>query len=145
MGLAQEFKEFAIKGNVIDMAVGLVITGVAALATVMLATTNDAATAAATLGNGKMLTSLGVAQDLRELRAHERVVVCDEHPRGLPLRRVGHHAVLPGGVVPGPTLVGTRSGRPAPTPSGGVGAPTIRRSPAVPAGARRGERRALVP
>jgi hypothetical protein len=43
------------------MAVGLAITGVAALATVMLATTNDAATAAATLGNGKMLTSLGVA------------------------------------------------------------------------------------
>jgi len=39
----------------------LVITGVAALATVMLATTNDPATAAATLGNGKMLTGLGVA------------------------------------------------------------------------------------
>jgi FtsH-binding integral membrane protein len=43
------------------MALGLAITGVAALATVMLATTNDPATAAATLGNGKMLTSLGVA------------------------------------------------------------------------------------
>jgi FtsH-binding integral membrane protein len=43
------------------MALGLAITGVAALATMMLATTNDPATAAATLGNGKMLTSLGVA------------------------------------------------------------------------------------
>ncbi|MBL8577646.1 MAG: Bax inhibitor-1/YccA family protein [Mesorhizobium sp.] len=43
------------------MALGLVITGVAALATVMMATTNDPATAAATLPNGKMLTSLGLA------------------------------------------------------------------------------------
>ena len=43
------------------MALGLVITGVAALGTMMLATTNDPATAVATLGNGKMLTSLGVA------------------------------------------------------------------------------------
>src|SRR3990170_900866 len=43
------------------MALGLAITGVAGLATMMLATTNDPATAAATLGNGKMLTSLGVA------------------------------------------------------------------------------------
>ncbi|MBX3569107.1 MAG: Bax inhibitor-1/YccA family protein [Rhizobiaceae bacterium] len=43
------------------MAIGLVITGLAALGTVMLATTNDPAAAVATLGNGKMLTSLGVA------------------------------------------------------------------------------------
>jgi uncharacterized protein len=43
------------------MALGLAITGVAALATMMMATTNDPATAVATLGNGKMLTSLGVA------------------------------------------------------------------------------------
>jgi FtsH-binding integral membrane protein len=43
------------------MALGLAITGLAALGTVMLATTNDPAAAAATLGNGKMLTSLGVA------------------------------------------------------------------------------------
>ena len=43
------------------MALGLAITGVAALGTMMLATTNDPATAVATLGNGKMLTSLGVA------------------------------------------------------------------------------------
>jgi FtsH-binding integral membrane protein len=43
------------------MALGLAITGVAALATMMMATTNDPAAAAATLGNGKMLTSLGVA------------------------------------------------------------------------------------
>ncbi len=43
------------------MALGLVITGVAALATVMLATTNDPTAAAATLPNGKMLTSLGLA------------------------------------------------------------------------------------
>ncbi|MCA0275043.1 MAG: Bax inhibitor-1/YccA family protein [Proteobacteria bacterium] len=43
------------------MGLGLVITGIAAFATMMLATTNDPATAVATLGNGKMLTSLGVA------------------------------------------------------------------------------------
>lgn len=43
------------------MAIGLVITGVAALAIVMLATTNDPSLAAAALPNGKMLTSLGVA------------------------------------------------------------------------------------
>src|SRR5690348_9060806 len=43
------------------MAMGLAITGVAALATMMLATTNDPTAAAATLGNGKMLTGLGVA------------------------------------------------------------------------------------
>jgi len=43
------------------MALGLAITGVAALATVMFATTSDPASAVATLGNGKMLTSLGVA------------------------------------------------------------------------------------
>ena len=43
------------------MALGLAITGVAALGTMMLATTNDPAAAAATLGNGKMLTALGVA------------------------------------------------------------------------------------
>ncbi|PSJ62078.1 Bax inhibitor-1/YccA family protein [Pseudaminobacter soli (ex Li et al. 2025)] len=43
------------------MALGLAITGVAALATMMLATTNDPATAVATLANGKMLTSAGVA------------------------------------------------------------------------------------
>ena len=43
------------------MGLGLVITGLAAFATMMLATTNDPATAVATLGSGKMLTSLGVA------------------------------------------------------------------------------------
>jgi FtsH-binding integral membrane protein len=43
------------------MALGLVITGLAALGTMTLATTNDPATAVATMGNGKMLTSLGVA------------------------------------------------------------------------------------
>ncbi|WP_269931871.1 Bax inhibitor-1/YccA family protein [Aminobacter sp. HY435] len=43
------------------MALGLVITGLAAFGTMMLATTNDPATAVATMGNGKMLTSLGVA------------------------------------------------------------------------------------
>ena len=41
------------------MALGLGITGVAALATMMMATTNDPAAAVATLGNGKMLTSFG--------------------------------------------------------------------------------------
>ncbi len=43
------------------MAMGLVITGLAALGTVMLATTTDPAAAVATLGNGKMLTGLGTA------------------------------------------------------------------------------------
>ena len=41
------------------MAMGLGITGVAALVVAMFATTNDPANAVATLGNGKMLTSLG--------------------------------------------------------------------------------------
>ena len=41
------------------MALGLVITGLAAFGTMLLATTNDPATAVATLGNGKMLTSVG--------------------------------------------------------------------------------------
>jgi FtsH-binding integral membrane protein len=43
------------------MALGLVITGVAALGMVMLTTTNDPAAAVATLSNGKMLTALGAA------------------------------------------------------------------------------------
>lgn len=43
------------------MALGLVITGLAAFGTMMLATTNDPSAAVATLGNGKMLTNLGVA------------------------------------------------------------------------------------
>jgi len=43
------------------MALALVITGVAALGTVMLATTTDPSAAVATLGNGKMLTGLGAA------------------------------------------------------------------------------------
>lgn len=43
------------------MAAGLVITGLAALATMMLATTNDPSAAAAQLGNGQMLTSIGTA------------------------------------------------------------------------------------
>ena len=43
------------------MALGLAITGLAAFGTMMLATTNDPATAVATLGNGKMLTSVGAA------------------------------------------------------------------------------------
>jgi FtsH-binding integral membrane protein len=41
------------------MALGLAITGVAAFGMLALTTTNDPATAAATLGNGKMLTALG--------------------------------------------------------------------------------------
>jgi len=43
------------------MALGLVITGVAALGTITLATTSDPAAAVATLGNGKMLTAFGAA------------------------------------------------------------------------------------
>jgi FtsH-binding integral membrane protein len=41
------------------MALGLVITGLAALGTMMLATTSDPSAAVATLPNGKMLTNLG--------------------------------------------------------------------------------------
>ena len=43
------------------MALGLAITGLAALGTMMLATTNDPSAAVATLGNGKMLTAFGTA------------------------------------------------------------------------------------
>ena len=43
------------------MAMGMAITGVAALGMAMLATTNDPSQAVATLGNGKMLTNLGYA------------------------------------------------------------------------------------
>lgn len=43
------------------MAMGLAITGVAALAIATLAVTNDPSSAAAQMGNGTMLTSLGVA------------------------------------------------------------------------------------
>ena len=43
------------------MAMGLVITGLAAFGTIMLATTSDPSAAVATLPNGKMLTSFGVA------------------------------------------------------------------------------------
>jgi len=43
------------------MALGLVITGVAAFAAIALATTSDPASAVATLPNGTMLTSFGVA------------------------------------------------------------------------------------
>ncbi|KQZ14979.1 MULTISPECIES: Bax inhibitor-1/YccA family protein [unclassified Mesorhizobium] len=43
------------------MGMGLVITGLAALGTVMLATTNDPASAVATMANGQMLTSFGYA------------------------------------------------------------------------------------
>jgi FtsH-binding integral membrane protein len=43
------------------MALGLAITGFAALGTMMLATTSDPSAAVATLGNGTMLTSVGVA------------------------------------------------------------------------------------
>jgi FtsH-binding integral membrane protein len=50
------------------MAMGLAITGVAALAMVMLATTNDPSQAVATLGNGKMLTGIGYAVFASPLR-----------------------------------------------------------------------------
>ena len=43
------------------MALGLAITGVAALGTVMFATTGDPAAAVATLPNGKLLTAFGAA------------------------------------------------------------------------------------
>ena len=43
------------------MGLGLVITGLAAFGTIMLATTSDPASAVATLPNGKMLTSFGYA------------------------------------------------------------------------------------
>lgn len=50
------------------MAVAMVITGVAALGVIMMATTNDPAAAAATLGNGKMLTQFGVVLFTSPLR-----------------------------------------------------------------------------
>ncbi|MBD8555454.1 Bax inhibitor-1/YccA family protein [Rhizobium sp. CFBP 8762] len=50
------------------MALGMVITGVAAFFTIMLTTTNDPASAAATMANGKMLTSAGVALYTSPLR-----------------------------------------------------------------------------
>jgi FtsH-binding integral membrane protein len=50
------------------MAMGLAITGVAAFAMIMLATTNDPAQAVATLGNGKMLTGIGYAVFASPLR-----------------------------------------------------------------------------
>src|SRR6186997_2038449 len=50
------------------MALGLAITGVAALGTMMLATTNDPATAVTTLGNDKMLTSIGATLYLSPLK-----------------------------------------------------------------------------
>ncbi|MBL8581909.1 MAG: Bax inhibitor-1/YccA family protein [Rhizobiaceae bacterium] len=43
------------------MAIGLVITGLAAVGTVMMATTTDPASAVATMSNGRMLTSFGMA------------------------------------------------------------------------------------
>jgi FtsH-binding integral membrane protein len=43
------------------MAAGLAITGLAALGTMMLATTTDPSAAVAQLGNGKMLTNVGTA------------------------------------------------------------------------------------
>jgi FtsH-binding integral membrane protein len=43
------------------MAAGLAITGLAALGTMMVATTTDPSAAVAALGNGKMLTSVGSA------------------------------------------------------------------------------------
>ena len=50
------------------MAMGMAITGVAALAMAMLATTNDPSQAVATLGNGKMLTNIGYAVYASPLR-----------------------------------------------------------------------------
>ncbi len=43
------------------MAMGMAITGIAALATVWMATTNDPSQAVATLGNGHLLTAFGAA------------------------------------------------------------------------------------
>jgi len=50
------------------MGIAMVITGVAALGMMMLATTNDPAQAVATLGNGKMLTNIGYAVFASPLR-----------------------------------------------------------------------------
>jgi hypothetical protein len=50
------------------MALGLAVTGIAALGTANLATTTDAAAAVATMPNGTMLTSLGAAIYLSPLR-----------------------------------------------------------------------------
>ncbi len=50
------------------MAIGLVVTGLAALAVSSLATTTDPSAAVAQLANGKMLTSLGAALYTSPLR-----------------------------------------------------------------------------
>ncbi|MGN6548741.1 MAG: Bax inhibitor-1/YccA family protein [Pararhizobium sp.] len=50
------------------MALGLAVTGFAALGTIMVTTTNDPSAAAATLGNGMMLTHAGVALFTSPLR-----------------------------------------------------------------------------
>ena len=50
------------------MGMGLVITGLAALGMIMLATTSDPSQAVATLGNGKMLTGIGYAVFASPLR-----------------------------------------------------------------------------
>ncbi|MGH7003536.1 MAG: Bax inhibitor-1 family protein, partial [Alphaproteobacteria bacterium] len=59
-GIDQGLRSYMLKVYNL-MAIGLAVTGLAALAIVYLATTNDASLAAAQLPNGKMLTSLGVA------------------------------------------------------------------------------------
>ena len=59
-GIDQGLRSYMLKVYNL-MSIGLAVTGLAALATVYLATTNDPSLAAAQLPNGKMLTSLGVA------------------------------------------------------------------------------------
>ena len=59
-GIDQGLRSYMLKVYNL-MGIGLAVTGIAALATVYFATTNDPSLAAAQLPNGKMLTSLGVA------------------------------------------------------------------------------------
>ena len=59
-GIDQGLRSYMLKVYNL-MGIGLAVTGLAALAIVYLATTNDASLAVAQLPNGKMLTSLGVA------------------------------------------------------------------------------------
>jgi uncharacterized protein len=58
-GIDQGLRSYMLKVYNL-MAIGLAVTGLAALAIVYMTTTNDASLAAATLPNGKMLTSFGV-------------------------------------------------------------------------------------
>ena len=90
------------------MGLGLVITGLAAFGTIMLATTGDPASAVATLPNGKMLTSFGLCH-LRlaaEVGRHAGAARCRVLPvvQGQQAQRIGRADGLLGLRRPGRPL-----------------------------------------